>query len=160
MMMTEDSISSVTLLLQVTVQLLWHSAYMSLIGACGTEASSRQSVPEAIKGLKFLCHTGWPATSQPDGWTLIITYSYFSCESKSKSETEWGLEHLWGLISICCFLVGNPVLLTTWQNSNYCVPCCKHNICQILWTPCNSKKEKRKKKLKSKTKVYSHTDHY
>ena len=48
---TEDSVSKVTLLLQDTVQPLWHSAYILPIGACGVEASSRQSAPEATKGL-------------------------------------------------------------------------------------------------------------
>ena len=32
------------------MQLLWRSAYMSPIGVCGVEASSRQSAPEATKG--------------------------------------------------------------------------------------------------------------
>ena len=51
---TEDSVSSVTLLLQVAAQLLWHSAYMSLIGTCGVEASRRLSAPEATKELTIV----------------------------------------------------------------------------------------------------------
>ena len=48
---TDYSVTKVTLLLQVTVWLLWDSAYMSLISLCGVEASSGQLVPEVMKGL-------------------------------------------------------------------------------------------------------------
>ena len=50
---TEDSVSSVTLLLKVALGLLWLSAYMLPIGAYGVEARSRQSAPEASEG--FMC---------------------------------------------------------------------------------------------------------
>ena len=43
-------------LFQVTVQLLWHSAYMLLIGTCGIEASGHQSALEVTKGLKIFSH--------------------------------------------------------------------------------------------------------
>ena len=44
-----DLVNSFPLQLQVIVCLPWHSADMSPTGACGTEASSRQSKPEATQ---------------------------------------------------------------------------------------------------------------
>ena len=36
------------------MQLLWHSAYVSLISACGVEASSHQLVSDTMRGLSFV----------------------------------------------------------------------------------------------------------
>lgn len=44
-------VSNTEVSVEVDVRLLWHFTYMSSISACGMEASSRQSVPEVLKGL-------------------------------------------------------------------------------------------------------------
>ena len=72
---TENSVSSVTLLLQVAVQRLWHSAYMLLIDTCGIEANIRQSAPKATKGLShhcYLCLVVW--CDRPTWWLRLVVW--------------------------------------------------------------------------------------
>ena len=88
----EDSISSVTLLLQVAVWPLWHSAYMSPIGACSIETSSCQLAPEATKELTIPFALG-VGTAQLESARLIterlqvwyVTNSQSSVVSKNSN---------------------------------------------------------------------------